>query len=97
MSDQHNEDKFWELADEFISLANERSEEAGPGLASDALLYAAARYAVFLSASSSESKQDFLEDKDEIFNFLSKQFRTMLGENLKEYTDNFKAYTQSET
>ncbi len=92
MSEQQNEQKFWELADEFIALANERSEEAGPGLSSDALLYAAARYAVFLAASSSESRKDFLGDKDEIFDFLSRQFRTAVGENLRDYTDHYKEY-----
>lgn len=71
---------FHEVADEFVNLANELSNEWAPNFLSAAILYAAARYNAF----------HFLEtngdpDKEAAaIEYYTEQYRRMLKENLHE-------------
>lgn len=71
---------FHEVADEFVNLANDLSDEWAPNFLSAAILYAAARYNAF----------HFLEtngDPDKevaAVEYYTEQYRRMLKENLHE-------------
>ena len=74
------EGDFHEVADEFIHLANDLSEEWAPNMLSAAILYAAARYNAF----------HFMETNGDAaaagkaMDFYTEQYRRMLAENLQE-------------
>lgn len=72
---------FFEVADEFIQLANELNEEWTSELLSAAILYAAARYNAhhFLQ----QSKKGTVK-VDQAVAFYVDQYRKMLGENIPE-------------
>jgi hypothetical protein len=74
------ESDFHEVADEFIHLANDLSEEWAPNLLSAAILYAAARYNAFHFM---ETNGDPASEANAI-TFYSEQYRRMLQENLHE-------------
>lgn len=87
-----NDQQFWDLAEQFIEMANQSLENADPGKISAAMLYAAARFNAFVVASSSLDRKEFIEDADDSMDYLSKQFRHMLGDNLRDFKDNYKVY-----
>jgi Protein of unknown function (DUF3144) len=74
------ESDFHEVADEFIHLANEMSEEWAPNLLSAAILYAAARYNAFHFMETNGDPAD----QGKAIDFYSDQYRKMLQENLHE-------------
>ena len=71
---------FHEVADEFVNLANDLSEEWAPNFLSAAILYAAARYNAFHFM---ETNGD--PDKEAAaVEYYTEQYRKMLKENLHE-------------
>ncbi|MCB1791889.1 MAG: DUF3144 domain-containing protein [Gammaproteobacteria bacterium] len=74
------EEVFHEVADEFIHLANQLSEDWAPPLLSAAMLYAAARYNAFIAADQMTARTD----DQGLVTFLCEQYRKMLEENLRE-------------
>jgi len=87
---QTNPDKeFWDIADSFIAVANERCGTVFPGKVSAAMLYAAARFNAFIAASQSKSKEQFVTELDETTAYFVAQFQKMLRENLSDYEANF--------
>jgi hypothetical protein len=93
---QDNDQQFWELAEQFIEMANHSLETADPGKIGAAMLFAATRFNAFVVASSSLDRAEFIEDMDESMDYLSKQFRQMLGDNLRDFKDNYKVYIKHE-
>lgn len=93
---QSEEERFWNMADAFIALANKYTEDADPNEVNAAMTFAATRFSAFIAASSSVDKQQFIEDMDDNIQYLGKQYRRMLGDNLRDYRENFKAYTRTE-
>ncbi|GAA6153000.1 DUF3144 domain-containing protein [Pseudoteredinibacter isoporae] len=89
MSDQDLEQLFWSSVEESLSLANEKAQDADPGVVSEALMYAAARFATFIMAANSETQEDFVEDRSEYFKHLAARFRTFLDDNLDDYGENY--------
>lgn len=98
MADPDNEvkadDEFWDMADALIAQANDLCEKVDPSKVSAALLYAAARFNAFIVASNSVDRKEFKAEKEEAMQYFSKQYRTMLGDNLADYEANFKDYTR---
>jgi hypothetical protein len=88
------DDAFWDIVDGALALANDSCENIDPSKVSAALLYAAARFNAFIVASNSLDRKEFRAEKDEAVQYLTKQYRSMLGENLADYEDNFKEYTR---
>jgi len=73
------EDVFHEVADEFINLANELSEDWAQPLLSAAIMYAAARYNAFnFNLLDGDEK-----NMDEAIDYYTEQYSKMLRENLK--------------
>ncbi|MEN9500865.1 MAG: hypothetical protein RI964_150 [Pseudomonadota bacterium] len=94
-STQDNDQQFWDLAEQFVELANTSLENADAGKVGAAMLYAATRFNAFVVASSSLDRAEFIEDMDESMEYLSKQFRHMLGDNLRDFRDNYKQYMKT--
>jgi hypothetical protein len=93
---QDNDPQFWDMAEQFIELANGSLENADAGKIGAAMLFAATRFNAFVVASSSIDRAEFIEDMDETMDYLSKQFRQMLGDNLRDFRDNYKVYIKHE-
>jgi hypothetical protein len=93
---QDNDQQFWELAEQFIEMANHSLENADPGKIGAAMLFAATRFNAFVVASASLDRAEFTADMDESMDYLSKQFRQMLGDNLRDFKDNYKVYIKHE-
>lgn len=94
--DKTQEERFWDMADSFIALANELTEECDPNEVSAAMTFATTRFSAFIMANSAVDKQQFIEDIDDNIQYLGKQYRRMLGDNLRDYRENFKVYTRTE-
>ncbi len=90
-----NDQQFWDLAEQFVEIANGALEDADAGKVGAAMLYAAARFNAFVVASASLDRAEFIEDMDESMEYLSKQFRHMLGDNLRDFRDNYKQYLKT--
>ncbi len=87
---------LWDLVDRYIEISNDACNEMDPGQVAEALLYAAARFNAFMVAASSESRKDFIEDKEDAGRFISKQFNGMLFSNLDDYQENYKVYIRQD-
>lgn len=91
MSDD-TEKAFWQTAEKMLEVANEYGQDSDPGVVSEAMMYAAARFATFVMAINSESKEDFVADRSEAFKFLAGRFRDMLDENFDDYGENYSEF-----
>lgn len=97
MSNQNSdEDKFWEMVDGFIALANQKTDDADPSMVSAALLQATARFNAFVVASSSLDRKEFAEEMDPATQYLTGQYRSLLREHLDDYHENFKVYMKTD-
>lgn len=74
------ESDFHEVADEFIHLANELSEDWAMPFLSAAFMYAAARYNCFFFMESDGEK----ENESSVVNYYCDQYRKMLQECMTE-------------
>ncbi len=85
MTDTSNTTIF-ELADQFIALANELSQqEDDVGKVGTALRFAAARFNAFEAAIKSA---DLATEKDNALEWFSNEFRDMLSDNLDDHIAN---------
>lgn len=91
-SEHDNDQQFWDLAEQFIELANQSLENTDPGKIGAAMLFAATRFNAFVVASSSVDRKEYIADMDDTMDYLSKQFRHMLGDNLRDFKENYKVY-----
>lgn len=91
-----NDQAFWDLTEHFIEQANSALETTDAGKIGAALLYAAARFNAFVVASASVDRKEYIADMDEAMEYLSKQFRHMLGDNLRDFKDNYKVYIRND-
>lgn len=92
MSDTQKDDEFYQMADDFIALANQKSKQAGGGKTSATFLYAAARYNIFIGASESTSKEDFAARKKQIMHYFQAEYEKMLEEHFANYHEYFDRY-----
>jgi len=96
MSDtQENQldDKFYERADAHIALANGHiNAKIHPGIASNSLMFAAARFNAWVAAAGFTNGDDMKKEKAEILEFFSTQYKLMLEENLDNYINNYDQY-----
>ena len=87
-----NAEKFWQLADSFINLANEHYQKDGDGKIGYAMLYAAARFNAFIVATTAGDKKDLADEKEQATEFFVEQYRKMFSENIDDYHENFDKY-----
>lgn len=87
--------QFYERADALIHLTNEQvKDEVTPGDVSASAMFAVARYNAYISAMDFDSLDDFKAEREEIIKYFVEEYRSMLLENLDDYTENFSEYTQ---
>jgi len=82
MSDDKNQKAFFDLADQFINLANELAQKEGSADVGTALRYAAARYNTF---EASQTTDNLGKDEDKMTNMLCDDFRVMLKVHMQDY------------
>ena len=82
MSEEEQQKAFFDLADQFINLANELAQTKGSGDVGTALRYAAARYNTF---EASQSSNNLVADEEKMTNMLCDNFRGMLKVHMKDY------------
>jgi hypothetical protein len=82
MSDEKQGMEFFDIADQYINLANELAKTEGSANAGTALRYAAARYNTF---EASLSTKNLAEEQDKMIDMLCDDFREMLKVNMKDY------------
>ncbi|GIU47556.1 DUF3144 domain-containing protein [Shewanella algidipiscicola] len=93
MSEQQKETTIFELADQFIALANELSgQEQDVGKVGTALRFAAARFNAF---EASIKSSDLAAEKNNALEWFSKEYRDMLNDNLDDHI-NTQSPAQSE-
>jgi hypothetical protein len=74
------EDVFHEVADEFINLANDLSDDWAQPLLSAAIMYAAARYNAFNFRSVDGQEMN----REQAIEYYMEQYGKMLRENMRE-------------
>jgi hypothetical protein len=88
MTNQNN--GFLKRADAHISLANEQlTNGATQGEASASFTYGAARFNAWMAASSVESAQDLITNKDEVIEYFMSEYKLALQEHIKNHIENF--------
>lgn len=92
MSNTKKSKEFYEMADAFIALANEKSNSAEAGVVSATFLYAAARFNTYLVASGSVSKNDFVSNKEKSMEYFMVEYKKMLDEHFADYGENYEKY-----
>jgi hypothetical protein len=83
---------FFERSNAYIKLANEQSEAAQRGEVTASMMFASARYNVFVAAVSFPTQADLESKKQEIVEYYATQYRAMLEEHIGDYISNFSSY-----
>ena len=89
MSNSDEDKKFREMADAFIAVANKQSKNENPGMVSASFLYAAARFNIFIVATSSGSANEFVSKKEDSLDALMAEYKKMLEDHFENYKENF--------
>ncbi len=92
MGNTDKDKEFYEMADAYIALANKQGKNINPGKVSATILYAAARFNIFLTASGADSAIDFASKKENILDYFMAEYKKMLEEHFADYQNNFEKY-----
>lgn len=84
--------KFWDLADTFIQLANENCKGATLGQVCASMMYASARFGAFTASNDAPTEAKFKEQLDGAVTYFRTEYEKMLRENFRDYAENFKSY-----
>ena len=91
--EQTLDEKFFERADAHIALANGHiNQRVHPGQVGNSFLYAASRFAAWLSAAGFQSGDEMIAKKSELIDYFVGQYASMLEENLEDYAANYDYY-----
>ncbi|GGQ18165.1 DUF3144 domain-containing protein [Shewanella litoralis] len=86
MSEQKTELTMYQIADQFIALANQLSQQENDiGKVGTAMRFASARFNAFEAAIKST---DLAAEKDNALEWFSNEFKAMLNENLDDHIAN---------
>lgn len=83
---------FYNRADAVIHLANDQLASTSRGRVSASCMYATARFNAWVSACGFASAEDMAAAKEETIEYFTKQYRSMLKENLDDYIEKFGEY-----
>jgi hypothetical protein len=92
MSDTPPDRQFWQMVDAMLDTANAQCDQAERTKVAGAVLFAAARFNVFVAAAGAPSADELTARRDAIAAYLTDQFGRMLRDNLDEYAQNFDRY-----
>lgn len=93
MSQDEQQEAFWQRTDEVIALANQQSESEDSEAVSGSLLYASARFNAFIIAAQAGSKNALQSGKEQALEYFTEQYRQLLAENLDDYIANYDEYS----
>ena len=88
------DDAFLDRADEHLRIASEHLSDASRGGVSASLMYACARFNVWVSACRHESPGEIRRSYGETIEYFIAEYRKMLVKNLDEYVANFDKYQE---
>ncbi|MDH5730556.1 MAG: DUF3144 domain-containing protein [Gammaproteobacteria bacterium] len=97
MSETEKDQAFYDMADEFIALANQFAKQVDKGKVSAAFLYAAARFNTFVVAASANNASELSEYALKAQPYFEGEYKKMLREHFADYTENFSAYMATES
>jgi predicted metal-dependent hydrolase len=87
------DETFFQRADAHIKLSNEQiSKDVSHGKVSASMLYAAARFNAWVSATGFVSRTEMAKSREETLDYFCKEYRKMLEENLDDYIQNYEKY-----
>lgn len=78
--------QFRKLADSFIDVANRHCERNEPALISSSFLYGASRFCAFVVAGKTGEADAYREQKKAAIDYYTQEFRSMLEQNLDDYS-----------
>lgn len=84
MSEEENTPSMYDLANQFIDLANQMTEQDRSGNVGTAIRFAASRFNAF---EASHQTDDLAKDREEIIENFSSDFRKMMEVNVNQYID----------
>jgi Protein of unknown function (DUF3144) len=85
-------DDFYERAHEHLRVASEQLPGAQRGEVSASMMYACARFNVWLSASRHASASELKDAYGETIQYFIAEYRKMLVKNLDDFVENFGEY-----
>jgi hypothetical protein len=85
-------DKFWDLADTFIQLANENCKGATLGQVCASMMYASARFGAFTASVDAPTEAEFKKELDGAVTYFRTEYEKMLRDNFRDYAESFKSY-----
>ena len=83
------DDAFYDRADAHIRIASEQMGEVPSGRVSASLMYACARFNVWVGASGRTSPADVRKAYGETIEYFMAEYRKMLVKNLDDYVDKY--------
>lgn len=87
MSDNNG---FLKRADEHIGLANEQMVEGlTAGDVSASFMYGAARFNSWIAATSFETREDMIEEKEKAMEYFMNEYKLALEEHMTNHIDNY--------
>lgn len=81
--------QFRKMADSFIDVANRHCEGREPSMVSSSFLYGASRFCAFVVAGKTGERKAYEEQKQAAIDYYTQEFRTMLEQNLDDYSHVF--------
>jgi len=85
MSNQDQDLLLRQLADSFITIANDHAENHDKNIVNTAFMYAASRFSAYVAASSARNVEDFIGKQKQGIDFFTGEFQNMLESNMKNY------------
>jgi hypothetical protein len=92
MTTPTNDEQFWQLVDNFISLANDKAQTTDRNIIGPAILFAATRFNAYMLASSTGNVETFSAQKEEAIKYYKDQHEKMLNDNFGDFETNFEKY-----
>jgi hypothetical protein len=89
MSDVQRDKQFYDMADAYISVANNQLNQTKPSRVSAAALFAASRFNAFVIAAAAGSKDQMIAEKEAAIAYFMDQYEKMLRENIDEHLARF--------
>ena len=85
MTEEERNQLYRQMADSFISVANQHAEQQNKYMVGSAFLYGAARFSAFVTAVQAQELGKYDGEREEVIEYFVSEFRRMLGENLDDY------------
>lgn len=86
------DESFFTRADQHIDLSNKHLEDTAPGKVSASMMYATARFNIWLSAVEFGSAEELGKEKQSTIDYFVDEYRKMLEDNMDDYIGNFDSY-----